>query len=510
MGRRAVGLVTLATSALLLPLAALRPLVGAELSPNQVVVAPAEPTRGEGRPKRDTADAVGSEVLAKVRENFVKPPDESALRNGAIKGILDALHDPYSTYLDARQLADMDRSIQGKVTGIGAELGLKDGDVTVVTPLPDSPAIKAGLRPGDVIEAVDDQPTRGLELPAVVGRILGKAGEVVRLKVKHADGREEDLAVTRGVVTIRSVHGFRPGDEGRAPFLDPDHAIGYARVRQFGTDTAAELRELIGRLNGRGMKGLILDLRGCPGGLLSEAVEAARMFLSKGTIVTIRGRDEAAKSLTADGRALAPDVPLVVLVDGTTASAGEIFAGALKDNDRAVVVGSRTFGKGSVQSLVKLDDGSGAIRLTSAYYELPRGGDIDKREGRASWGVDPTDGYYVPVDGAALEAMTRKRGERERVGGPDPAAAVGEKVTPESIARDQADPQLAAALTAMIARTTAWRVREGRPRRLGAVGAAPSARRGPQAAPVAPRGPQEDRQGARRAGLGLRGPPVRA
>ena len=219
------------------------PLAGAESLPKQVVVAPAESPRGEEQPKPDTAEAVESEVLAKVRAVFVKPTDESALRQGAIKGILDALHDPYSSYLSAQQLAEMDSNLQGKVTGIGAQLELKDGNVTVVTPLPDSPALKAGLWPGDVIEAVDDQPTRGLELAAVVKRILGKAGEVVRLRVKRADGRAEDLAVTRGIVTIRSVRGFRPGDEGRNPFLDPDHAIGYARISQFGTDTAAELQD---------------------------------------------------------------------------------------------------------------------------------------------------------------------------------------------------------------------------------------------------------------------------
>jgi carboxyl-terminal processing protease len=187
---------------------------------------------------------------------------------------------------------------------------------------------------------------------------------------------------------------------------------------------------------------------------VSAAVELVQLFLSRGTIVTIRGRDEAAKPFTAEGPAIAADVPLVVLVDGTTASAGEIVTGALKDNDRAVIVGSRTFGKGSVQTLVKLKDGSGAIRLTSAYYQLPGGADIDKREGKTSWGVDPTDGYYVPVDAKTLDAMTRKRVERERNGGPDPAAAAGAKVTPESIERDQSDPQLAAALTTVIARTT--------------------------------------------------------
>jgi carboxyl-terminal processing protease len=456
-GRWTIGLVAVVAMALLLPLAALRPLAGAELLPPQTVV-PGPAPQGQESAKAGPAETVEAEVLAKVRELYVKPPDEAVLRNGAIKGILDALHDPYSSFLSTQQLAEIDGQLQGKFTGIGAQIELRDGNVTVITPLPDSPAFKAGLRPGDVIEAVDDQPIRGLEISAVVRRILGKAGEVVRLTVKRADRPAEVLTVTRGVVTVRSVHGFRPGsaDEGRDAFLDRDHAIGYVRVAQFSNDTPGELKAMIGRLNDQGLKGLILDLRGCPGGLLSAAVEVTQMFLSQGTIVTIRGRDQAAKPISADGLAIAPDVPLVVLVDGTTASAGEIVAGALKDHDRALIVGSRTVGKGSVQSLVKLKDGSGALRLTSAYYQLPHGEEIDKQEGKTSWGVDPTDGYYVPVDRKTLEAMMRKRVERQRVGGPDlaGAAAAEVKVTPESIERDHADPQLAAALMTLIARTT--------------------------------------------------------
>jgi carboxyl-terminal processing protease len=165
----------------------------------------------------------------------------------------------------------------------------------------------------------------------------------------------------------------------------------------------------------------------------------------------MRKRGEAMQSFTAEGQpALAVDVPLVVLVDGSTASAAEILAGALKDNDRAILLGSRTFGKGSVQSLVMLKDDEGAIKLTTAYYQLPRGEDIDKREGKADWGVDPTDGYYVPVDGRTLDALIRKRLERDRL----VAAAEAPKVSPESIDRDEADPQLSAALKTLIARTT--------------------------------------------------------
>jgi carboxyl-terminal processing protease len=446
-GRRAVGLASAAAALAVLPLAALSPGAGAEAKSLA-----AAPEADDPKP----SDGSGSveDVLARVRETAVKAPDESALRDGAIKGLLDALHDPYSAYYDSQQMGAMERALGGKVSGIGVQLNLEDGKVTVITPLPDSPAIKAGLRPGDVIEEVDGQPTRGKELSEVVKQILGEEGKPVRLKVRHADGRADDLSVTRAAIKLRSVRGFRLSG-GRWDFLlDPAHGIGYAQVSQFGPDTAAELKEALGGLKARGLKGLILDLRGSPGGLMNAAVETAGLFLSRGTILTVRGRDQAARAIKAEGPAEAPDVPLVVLADGSTASAAEIVTGALKDNDRAVVVGSRTFGKGSVQTIIKLKEGGGAIRLTSAYYELPSGANIDRRGGQGSWGVDPTDGYYVPVDARTAEALTRKRLEREKLGGPEPAAADGAKVTPESIERDESDPPLAAALKTLIARTT--------------------------------------------------------
>ena len=451
-GRRAVGLVAAVAAGLLLPLAALNPWGVVQAKAYVTPIVPQISPQGGAAPKPKADEvAVESEVLANVRDAYIKPPDESALRKGAIRGMLDALHDPHSEYIDAQQMADLTRDTQGKVTGIGAQLQSRDGQVIVVTPLFGSPALKAGIRAGDVIDEVDGKPTRGLDITEVVKRILGKEGEAVRLKVRHVDGRAEELAVTRGVVQIPSVRGFRVVGDHSEFLLDPDHAIGYARINQFSAGTADELKRAIEGLTGRGMKALILDLRGCPGGLLSATVDVARLFLAKGTIVTIRGRGEAMQSFTAEGQpALADNVPLVVLVDGSTASAAEILAGALKDNDRAILVGSRTFGKGSVQSIVRLKDDGGAIKLTTAYYQLPRGEDIDKRDGKADWGVDPTDGYYVPVDGRTLEALIRKRMERDRLG----AAAEAPKVTPESIDRDEADPQLSAALKTLIARTT--------------------------------------------------------
>ncbi len=452
--RRTIGMVAGVAAGLLLPLAALNPWGEARAKGEAgvtAIVPPVRPTDEAASKLQADEVAVESEVLAKVRAAYIQPPDEAALRQGAIRGMLDALHDPHSGYIDAGQMADLTRDLQGRVTGIGAQLQLKDGLVTVVTPLLDSPALKAGIRAGDVIDEIDGKPTRGLELAEVLKRILGKEGEAVRLKVRHADGVAAELAITRGVVKVRSVRGFRVVGDHWDFLLDPDHAIGYAQVSRFTADTAAELTSAIEGLKGRGMKGMVLDLRDSPGGLLNAAVNVARLFLAKGTIVTIRGRGEAVRSIAADGKpALPADVPLVVLVNGTTASSSELLAGALKDNERAIVVGSRTIGKGSVQTLVKLKDDAGAIKLTTAYYHLPRGEDIDKREGKADWGVDPTDGYYVPVDGPVRDALIRRRLERDRVG----AAVSTGKLTPESIGREESDPLLAAALKTLIARTT--------------------------------------------------------
>ncbi len=449
-GRRAVALIAVAAAVLLLPLASFEPRSEARIAPAVTALPKQQPGEGAARAVPDGV-SIDSELLAKVRELSVKPPDEAALRRGAVEGLLDSLHDPHSTYIDARQMADLGRDLAGKIVGIGAQIGLTDGRVTVLAPLPDSPAARAGLLAGDFIDAIDGRPTAGISDVEAVRRIIGKEGEVVRIKVTHADGRAEELAITRGVVRIRSVRGFRLAGDREEFLLDSEHHVGYIAINSFNEDTLPALKAALEDLKGRGVKGLILDLRGCPGGLLNAATDAVRLFLARGTIVTIRGRDQTDRAIAAD-QAVAPgaDLSLIVLVDGTTASAAEIFAGALKDNGRAIVVGSRTFGKGSIQTLLKLKDNGGAVRLTTAHYRLPSGRDIDRREGSSDWGVDPTDGYYVPVDGTALEAMTRRRRERGRIGGPAPAPA---KVSPESIERDEFDPPLAAALRSMAAWT---------------------------------------------------------
>jgi carboxyl-terminal processing protease len=425
LARRQVVLAALAAACLAAPLATGRP--------GSAAAAPPDEAGARRAPAEEQAD-----VLEQLRRNYVRPLDAAALRDGALKGMVGALHDPYSAYLGPAEIADLETQIRGTLTGIGARLGTPGGRVTIEAPLPDSPAQKAGVAPGDVILEVDGVPAAGLDLRAVVQRIVGAPGSVVRLKLARRDGREVVLDITRSTITIPTVLGhLRDGGDRREWMIDPAHKVGYAQVDHFGSATAGELAEAIRMLQAQGMTGMVLDLRSCPGGLLEAAVDVASLFLQGGTVLTTRGRDGAEVATKADPEKSLGDFPLVVLINERTASAGEIVAGALQDRARAVLVGTRTVGKGSVQSLIRLKDGGGAIRLTTAYYTLPGGRNIDKAEGKSSWGVDPSDGDFVPMEIGQLEALRKRRPGRDIPG-----------------AIDLADVQLAAALKAIVARLT--------------------------------------------------------
>jgi carboxyl-terminal processing protease len=422
LARRQAALAALAVVCLAAPLAAGRPrLALAAAAPPSEAAAPRSPAEEQ------------ADVLEQLRRNYVKPPDEAALRAGALNGMVSALHDPYSSYLAPAELAEIETQIRGTLTGIGARLGTKNGRVFVDAPLPDSPAEKAGLAAGDVIQEVDGASAAGLDVRAVARRIAGAPGTVVRLKVAHQDGRDAVLEITRGTITLPTVRGL-PGSQGgqRPGLIDAEHKIGYARVLQFANTTPADLGDAIRSLQAQGMKGLILDLRSCPGGMLEAAVGVASLFLSGGVVVTTQGRDGAEVATIADAAKSMGDFALVVLINEQTASAAEVVAGALQDRGRAVLVGTRTVGKGSVQSLIKLKEGSGAIKLTTAYYKLPGGRNIDRGAGNASWGIDPNEGDFVPMAARQVDAPGN----------------------PGAGALDRADPQLAASLKAMIARLT--------------------------------------------------------
>jgi carboxyl-terminal processing protease len=410
--------------------------------------------------KKQSGQQISADRIAELRrtlsDQYVTTPDERRVIEGAIKGMVESLGDPYSEYLPAIKLADLQRQIEGKLTGIGAQLDMRDGQLTVVTPLEGSPALAAGVKPGDAILQIDDTSTRDLALADAVKRILGDAGTKVSLKVRRAGGDTADLTITRGPIVLRSISGFARDKEHRWQFmLNAEHKIGYLAASQLGPRTAEEIKEAVTALKKAGLNGLILDLRFCPGGLLQAAHDVASLFLGEATVVTIRGRDGKEQVMKSEGNNRLGDFPLVVLAGEQTASAAEVLTGALKDNNRAIVVGARTWGKGSVQSIIKFDEGAGAVRLTTAYFYSPGGRSIERKPGEKVWGVDPSDGYFVPMTQEAVDRLLELRKKRDIIGG-EPAAdgAHADQQSADAIAR-MGDAQLAAALRTLAAKVTA-------------------------------------------------------
>jgi carboxyl-terminal processing protease len=396
-----------------------------------------------------------AELRRMLAEQYVTTPDEERVLRGAIQGMIESLGDPYTEYLPADKLADLQRQMEGKLTGIGAQLDFREGRIVVVTPLEGSPALKAGVQPGDAILEIDGQTTRELKLDEAVKRIVGDTGTKVRLKVRRASGDEVNLTIERGPIVLRSVTGYARGADGGWNYLlDREHKIGYLAVKQFGPRTAEEIKDVVTALQKDGLRGLILDLRFSPGGLLQTAYETAQLFLGEATVVTLRGRDSEDKDWKSDGAKKLGDFPLVVLAGERTASASEVLAGALKDNDRAIVVGARTFGKGSVQTLIKLNEG-GAVRLTTAFFHTPGGRTIERRPGQKVWGVDPTDGYFVPMTQEATERLQAQRQQRETIGVITSNATEQPAATsPDAIAKKDGDLQLASAVRTLVAKVT--------------------------------------------------------
>ncbi len=396
-----------------------------------------------------------AEVQQQLAKHYVTPVNDKVLVDSAINGLLSGLNDPYTAYIPADELEKFDSQIQGALTGIGVQIQSMDQGLTVATPLDGSTGHKAGLRPGDLIEAIDGKSTRGMAVVEAVKLIRGKPGSVVKLKVVHPEGAVAELAVPRAEIRMPSTGGFLRGADGRWQWLlETDYKVGYVRIHQFTARTAAEVRQAVEEAQKQGLKGLILDLRFCPGGLLDQAVEVCKLFLSKGVIVTTRAPGKEEHSFKAEGKGDFADLPLLVLVNDQTASAAEIVSGALRDNERAVLLGSRSFGKGSVQMVMKLD-GGGALKFTTAYHYLPSGRNIQKRPGEKTWGVDPSDGFYVPLTAVQNDALLKDASRRALVGlAKDEMPAPQTRLTPKLIEETHADPQLAAALRTMVARIT--------------------------------------------------------
>ena len=328
-------------------------------------------------------------VYKAIKDAYVEPVDDKALMGAAIRGLLLDL-DPHSAYLDRDDAEAFDEDTSGAYDGIGVEVQqLPDGKVKVIAPIDDTPAARAGVKAGDTIIAVDGKPLT----PATAagqGPLRGKPGSTVELTIaREGAPKPLKISVTRDTIRIASVHGR---------MLEPGYA--YIRISAFQADTAADFEKTIKRLQagaGNGLRGLVLDLRSNPGGLLTTAVQIADDLLDEGGIVSTRGRTPISDtSFSATPGDLMRGAPVVVLVDAGSASASEVLAGALHDNKRARVVGSRTFGKGSVQTVMELDNGD-SVKLTTARYYTPSGKSIQAR------GIEP-DVVLQPEDGDQGEA----------------------------------------------------------------------------------------------------------
>lgn len=310
----------------------------------------------------------------------------------AVREMLEPLEDPYTRFLDPEQFKSMQIDTSGELTGVGIQIAQdeKTKEITVIAPIEGSPASKVGILPKDVITKVDSTTTKGLDINEVVGLIRGPVDSEVVLTVKRGD-EQLSFPIKRERIELHAVESEnRPSASG---------GIGYIRLTQFSSNAAADMRIAINKLNKQKVAGYILDLRLNPGGLLYSSAEIARMWMDKGTIVSTVNRRGEVDRLTA-GRGKLTDKPLVILVDGGSASASEILAGALQDNNRAVLVGDKTFGKGLVQSVHPLEDGSG-LAVTIAKYLTPSGRDINKK------GIEPD--YNVKLTEEQLEARTREK-----------------------------------------------------------------------------------------------------
>jgi carboxyl-terminal processing protease len=410
--------------------------------------APQVPT-GESPPPIEKKVA---EVYDTLTQKYIKKLDEKKLTTDAIKGLLAGLGDPYADYYDADTLAQMQKEFQGQMVGIGIQITKDKDQIKVVTPLENSPALKAGLRPGDLILAIDGKKTEGVPLADCVKLILGPVGTPVKLTVQQ-DQAKKEFTITRATVKLPSIHGFMRDADGKWDFLlDPAGKIGYVQILQFNAQTTAELTQAVQQLQKQGLKGLILDLRFCPGGLLNQAAKVADLFLAEGTILSVKDKDGKEQVFKAKKGDELGDFPLVVLVNQFTASSAEILAGALQDNKRAVILGSRTYGKGSVQSILTLKDGS-ALKLTTANYYLPSGRHIQKKPGAKTWGIDPNEGFYLPLTKEQTGTLDEKLRARGVLGSKEPPKKI-KPMTPEVLEKEFADPQLAAALKTMTAKLT--------------------------------------------------------
>jgi carboxyl-terminal processing protease len=319
----------------------------------------------------DSGDALASQVLEVIESEYYEPIDAKRLDRASVDALIDALGDPYTDYLSPQELEALRQRNQGAYYGVGLQVTQSDEDIVITRVFEDSPAAEAGIRAGDRLVSVEGRPARGRALEAVLAQIRGPKGTTVTLGIASAGGATRQVTLERRRIRV-------PAVESRIETVGGER-IGYLRLSQFTKGSADALRDAVEALRERGATALVLDLRRDPGGLVSEAVGVAGVFLPAGSAVVVtEGLHSPRRTFRTEGDPAAGDLPLIVLVDRASASASEIVAGALRDAGRARLVGERTFGKALVQSTRLLRDG-GALKLTTARYLTPDGFDLARR-----------------------------------------------------------------------------------------------------------------------------------
>jgi len=335
------------------------------------------------------------EVFERIRADYVEEVSDQQLIEAAINGMLSSL-DPHSSYMNAKNFRDMQVQVRGEFGGLGLEVTMDNGVVKIVSPIDDTPAAKAGLKPGDFITAIDGEPVMGLSLNDAVEHMRGPIDSPIKLTIRRQGRDPFDVTLKRAVIKIQSVKSHLEGND-----------IGYIRISSFNDQADSGVKAAMKTLkqqSGGHLSGIVLDLRNNPGGLLDEAVAVSNDFLDKGEIVSTRGRraEDAARYDAKAGGDITGGLPMVVLINGGSASASEIVSGALQDHHRAVLLGTRSFGKGSVQTIIQLP-GHGAMRLTTARYYTPSGRSIQAK------GIEPD----IVVPPAKIEAINAPKGLHE-------------------------------------------------------------------------------------------------
>lgn len=349
-----------------------------------------------------------------VSREFVSEPDADALRDGAISGMLEALNDPYSEFIPASEVREFDKQTRGEFVGIGAEVRMQENGLLIVSPIEDSPAYLGGVLAGDVVTAVDGKPTRGLNVQDCIDMLTGEPGTNVTIAVLR-DAQTIEFTLKRAQITTPTVKGVHRNGKQWDFWIDAETKIAYVRLTQFTQASVDDLKHAIQSLLDAGLErgGLVLDVRFNPGGLLPAAIHIADLFLKNGRIVSTRGRAHPEQTYSAVEPGTLPDFPIVILANRQSASAAEILAGALADHSRAVVLGERTYGKGSVQNVLALPSGAGHLKLTEQLYYLPSGRNIHRMDDSTIWGVDPSPGFYVPMTDDEYRTMLEIRRQEE-------------------------------------------------------------------------------------------------